>query len=31
MGAIGDFIGAALPEGALRSLLVDGVVGGAGA
>ena len=30
VGAIGNWIGGLLPEGALRSLLVDGVVGGAG-
>ncbi len=30
-GALGDAVGATLPEGALRSLVVDGVIGGAGA
>lgn len=29
--AVGDWIGPLLPEGALRSLAVDGVIGGAGA
>jgi len=31
MTAFGDWLGAMLPEGALRSLLVDGVIAGAGA
>ena len=30
-GALGDFLGSALPEGPLRDMLVDGVVAGVGA
>ena len=30
IGALGDVVGAAMPEGPLRSLVVDGVIGGVG-
>ena len=30
MGAVGEWVGAVLPEGALQSLIVDGVIAGAG-
>jgi len=31
VGLLGDFIGSSMPEGPLRSMLVDGVIGGVGA